>query len=240
MKCDYCVYCHTTPSGRKYVGISSSPERRWRNGKGYEKNYLFWRAITKYGWDNINHDILHDGLTLEEAKKIEKKLIAEWDLTDPEHGMNLSGGGDGILADSSRELMSESRKGNTNCVGRKLDKTTRSRISKSLKEYYKTHSTPMQGKHLSEEAKQKLRERKVSSSTREKMSKNHHNVSGVNNPARKAVIQISLDGTYIKQYPYVTLASTELGIDRSSIVKCCRGHNKTSGGYIWRYAESEV
>ena len=72
----YSVYCHTTPSGRKYVGISCAPEKRWNHGKGYEKNYLFDRAIKKYGWDKIKHEILCEGLSLDEAKATEKELIA--------------------------------------------------------------------------------------------------------------------------------------------------------------------
>lgn len=236
---DCCVYCHTVPSGRRYVGISCSPKRRWRHGKGYEKNYLFWRAITKYGWENIDHDILYDGLTIEEAAKIEKKLIAEWNLTNPEYGMNLSGGGDGILADSSRKMMSESRKGNTNRVGRKLSQTTRTRISDSLKKYYKTHPNPMQGKHLSEEAKQKLRERAVSSETREKMRKNHADVSGESNPSSKAVAQLSLNGEFIKKYTYATAASIECNIDLSAIIKCCKGKVKSAGGFKWIYSNGE-
>ena len=36
MEREYSVYCHTFPNGKRYVGISSDCEKRWRNGKGYE------------------------------------------------------------------------------------------------------------------------------------------------------------------------------------------------------------
>ena len=43
------VYCHTTPSGKRYIGITSQKtEDRWRNGNGY-KNTPFGKAIEKYG-----------------------------------------------------------------------------------------------------------------------------------------------------------------------------------------------
>lgn len=234
---DYCVYCHTTPSGRRYVGISCSPEKRWRHGRGYENNYLFARAIEKYGWDNIRHDILYDGLLLKDAKALEKKLIADWNLTDHRYGMNLSGGGDGILADSSRELMSKSRKGNNYCKGRIMSQKTRNAIASSLKKYYKVHPNPMQGKHLSEEAKQKLRDRVYSEETRAKMRENCKRRYGKDNVVSKPVRQYSLDDILLNEYESGTQASKECGIDLSSIFKCCKGKQKTCGGFKWKYAE---
>ena len=236
MKSDYCVYCHTVPSGRRYVGISCDPVKRWRNGRGYEKNYLFYRAIEKYGWENIEHSILYDGLTLNEAKAIEKKLIAEWNLTDAEYGLNLSGGGDGILADSSRELMSKSRIGNHNSVGRVIPSEVRSKISESLKNYYRNNTNAMKGKHHTEETKQKLRNRVVSEGTRAKMRKHHANVSGGANPSARAVEQYTLDGEYLQRYEYATEACNKYGLDLSSLIKCCRGKAKSCGGYRWQYA----
>ena len=55
----YCVYRHTSPSGKVYIGQTClKPEYRWRNGKGYKTQILFYRAIKKYGWDNISHQII--------------------------------------------------------------------------------------------------------------------------------------------------------------------------------------
>lgn len=35
-KLKWCVYIHTSPSGKKYIGITSqNPQKRWQNGKGY-------------------------------------------------------------------------------------------------------------------------------------------------------------------------------------------------------------
>jgi len=53
----YCVYIHTSPSGKMYVGITGKePERRWGiNGNNYMLDKCFWKAIQKYGWENIRH-----------------------------------------------------------------------------------------------------------------------------------------------------------------------------------------
>ena len=233
---EYSVYCHTTPSGRKYVGISCSPEKRWNSGKGYQKNYLFYRAINKYGWDNIKHEILYDGLSLADAKSMEKRLIAEWNFTDPEYGLNLTGGGDGLLSDTTRILMSKASKGHRRNVGQRLPDKTKKMISESLREYYSVHENPFKGRHHTEKTKQKLRNRVVSDETRKRMRKNHNNVSGEHNPSARAVIQLSLDGDVIEQYPYAKMASEKYNLDLSSLIKCCRGKIKTCGGFKWQYA----
>ena len=43
MKNNYCVYKHTSPSGKSYIGITNQrPERRWRGGYvwRYEREVL--------------------------------------------------------------------------------------------------------------------------------------------------------------------------------------------------------
>lgn len=56
-----------------------------------------------------------------------------------------------------------------------------------------------------------------------------------NDRIRKVVQQFNLDGTFIKEYSGVRVASKETGIPHSNIIKCCQGIYKTAGGYIWRY-----
>lgn len=91
----YIVYKHTSPSEKVYIGITSrTTKERWgNNGIGYKACPYFWRAIQKYGWDNIKHEILYEDLTQEEACEMEIKLIAEYDATNPEKGYNDMLGG---------------------------------------------------------------------------------------------------------------------------------------------------
>ena len=36
MENTYCVYIHTAPNGKMYIGqTSQKPEARWNNGRGY-------------------------------------------------------------------------------------------------------------------------------------------------------------------------------------------------------------
>lgn len=236
----YTVYCHISPSGKKYVGISKDPWRRWNNGNGYRHNYHFYRAIEKYGWENFEHIILYTDLTLERARDIEERLIIEQNLTNREYGYNLIASPSGGYSEDTILRKSLGQLGNTKSVGRVLSEETRRKISESLRIYYKTHENPSTGRPLPESAKEKLRNRIFSQETRQKMSANHADFSGVNNPSHKSVMQFSKTGELIKIYDYAKQAAEELSIDLSAIIKVCRGKMKTCGGYIWRYTDATL
>ena len=55
----------------------------------------------------------------------------------------------------------------------------------------------------------------------------------------KPVNQYDLDGNLIKKWESIRYASRHLNISHNGIIASCKGIQKTSGGYIWRY-ESEV
>lgn len=89
----YLVYKHVSPSGKVYIGITkNSVNRRWKGGSGYKHCSYFFKAITKYGWDNIQHIILYSGLSKLEACNKEKELIKYY--KDLNLSYNLSDGGE--------------------------------------------------------------------------------------------------------------------------------------------------
>ena len=95
----YSVYKHTSPAGKVYIGLTmQAPCDRWAGGIGYKTNAYFYKAIKKYGWDNIKHEIIADNMTAEEAEELEIKLIAQYDSTNPEKGYNHSTGGKNMAA----------------------------------------------------------------------------------------------------------------------------------------------
>lgn len=109
----YCLYVHTTPNGKKYVGITSQkPTVRWHNGCGYKGTY-FSRAIMKYGWENISHEVLFSDLSKEDAVKMEREYIQKLGTTNRDKGYNLSLGGDlpsNNMADEEAYRLSQSKK----------------------------------------------------------------------------------------------------------------------------------
>lgn len=51
----------------------------------------------------------------------------------------------------------------------------------------------------------------------------------------KRVVQYTLDGKYVKDYPSTMEAQRQTGFNRAHIGNCAKGRIKSSRGYIWRY-----
>ena len=106
---NYKLYVHITPNNKRYFGITSQKEvsSRWNNGNGYKHQVLFFRAIQKYGWDNIQHIILVENLSKNWACQLERDLIWKYQSNNPKYGYNMTDGGDGIngyhMTDEQRE-----------------------------------------------------------------------------------------------------------------------------------------
>lgn len=126
------VYRHTSPSGKVYVGITSkNPKRRWAYGYGYNHCSAFRKAILKYGWNKIKHEVLFTYLTESKAKNLEVKLIRHYKNLGISY--NITDGGDGHLgcswnpSEDTRNLWSKQR------TGRILSDDWKSKISDSMK-----------------------------------------------------------------------------------------------------------
>lgn len=99
------VYIHIVPDSvngcghdKYYVGVTCQDvKKRWGNSSGilYRKCRLFYDAIQKYGWDNIEHEIIASNLNEDEAYKFEKLLISKLKTYDENFGYNLTRGGKG-------------------------------------------------------------------------------------------------------------------------------------------------
>lgn len=164
----YWTYIHTCPNGKKYVGVTTQkkPERRWRGGLGY-KTQLFGKAVIKYGWDNILHEVF-EMETKEEMYYLEKYLIAYYNSNNPDKGYNLSEGGEqasmGVQrSEEYRRKQSLARK------GKKRDKDFCQRVSEGLQDKLKD---PEFHKKLSEGHRRTWQD----PSFRERMSQIHKNI----------------------------------------------------------------
>ena len=212
----YCVYKHTSPSGKVYIGLTcqSPPEKRWQNGNGYKQCSRFWNAIKKYGWDNFDHEIIFSQLSFDDACAKEKEFIALYNSTNPEYGYNISIGGefcppDIIISEERRKMISEKYKGknNPNYGNHKIA----------------GENNPFYGKSHSEEVKNKIRESAI----------------GRKSPRRKIVMQFDKSNNFISEYLSLTEASNKTGCSIGDICSCCKGKLKSAGGFIWRYKNIE-
>ena len=55
----------------------------------------------------------------------------------------------------------------------------------------------------------------------------------------KPVSQSTIDGITIAVYCSAETAGKLIGVDPSSIHKCCKGKREQAGGYVWNYTERE-
>ena len=206
---------HVFPNKKKYIGITcTKPEKRWgKNGNGYKTQFVY-RAINKYGWNNIEHKILYKNLTEKEAKQKEITLIEKYNTNDLNKGYNISLGGEGTngftLSEETKQKMSESRKGEkSSWYGRHHTEESKKKISDFRK-----------NTHLTKETKQK-----ISNTLRTKYSKIDHPNKGRNHPSIKPIICITT-----KRFFYTTKEGAKYyNLDPSSLTKCCKGKIKSCG-----------
>lgn len=99
------VYYHLFPNGKYYIGITSEEDinRRFENGYGYYGQPIF-NAIQKYGWDNIEHDLIAANLTKEEALNFESLLIKKLNTFLP-NGYNATYGGEGTTYYNENDII---------------------------------------------------------------------------------------------------------------------------------------
>ena len=259
---EYCVYVHKNKTNSKqYCGITSqTPEHRWRrNGTGYTHNTHFQSAINKYGWDGFEHTIIADGLTREEANRLEKEYIRKFNLLDQNFGYNQTRGGDGTEGykhtELTKEKMSQSRTGHI------CDEETRKKISEKnsgtnhgmygsipwnkgttmpddirqkVSEHRKGKTSgelhPMYGKKHSYESKKKMSE---SQKGRTAWNKGIH--TGITPVNARAVGMYNDDGELIRVYQTIKEASLDVGACNGNISACCKGKVKHACGYVWKY-----
>ena len=212
----YTVYKHTSPSGKVYIGVTSlRPEERWGGGAGYVKNKHFNRAIKKYGWDNIKHEILFDGLSKEDAFKIEIELIKEYRSSEREFGYNLGTGGE--HGPTGSKWSDESRENHMNAIWskpRNHSEEKKKRISEGLKRHYSEH--PIKNSYFSIVPKE---ERNAWDKKRS-----------------KRILCVETGDIFIGAKSAAEWAGVK---NRQNIYFCCEGidYHKTAGGYHWKYIE---
>ena len=205
----FTVYMHIFPNNKVYVGITSQKtQERWRNnGDGYKNQILLYRAIQKYGWDNIKHEIIAENLTAEQAQKLEIELIKKYDSTNKDKGYNISLGGE-ASAYGMRHSEETKRKFSENRIGEK---------------------NSFFGKHHTEETRKKLSEMRSGENAYfygkkrgfQKMHEWHE----------KALICIENNTIYKSTVE----AGEKLNIPHRSIARVCRNERPITHGLHFRY-----
>ena len=124
---NFCVYMHTSPSGKSYIGQTNDYARRCRLHRSKSSGCkAISNAIQKYGWDNFTHKIIEDNLSLEDANELEEFLIEECNTLSP-NGYNLKTGGSNSRPNQETiDKVAAAHKGKT------ISQETRDKISVTL------------------------------------------------------------------------------------------------------------
>ena len=107
---NYCIYMHKNKINSKiYIGQSCNLNVRW-HPISYKDCSYFYNAIQKYGWDNFEHIILEDSLSIEEADQKEKYYIEKYNTLNRDYGYNLKSGGNNsyVLSTETRQKIKKS------------------------------------------------------------------------------------------------------------------------------------
>lgn len=240
IKNKWCVYAHITPSNKVYIGITSQdPLKRWKGGIGYSKQVYFYRAILKYGWNNIEHKILVSEISYTEAINLEKYYINIYKSNNLNFGYNLTEGGEGTLGFHHSEKTKE--KISAKHIGRKIPKEVVEKIVSKNKGKKRTDEFRKKISEIKSKQSEYTKKKISTSKTGISHSKEHcANISKAlkgrkNIWNNKAVLQYSKDGEFIKEWENVSLVTKSLNIHQSNIIACCKGKLKSAGGFIWKY-----
>lgn len=121
-----------------YIGQTNNPNLRWSQHKSNAKynrgNQVITRAITKYGENNFDFEVIASCLTKENADLSEQDVILQYDCLNHLKGYNVAAGGNTTV--KTKEVLQK--------------------ISDGLKKHYETHDGWNKGGTLSEEWKQNI------------------------------------------------------------------------------------
>lgn len=224
-----------------YIGGSNDILNRWkhhkwslRNNKHHSK-YL-QRAWNKHGEDSFKFEVIEE-CSLQDLILKEQFYL---DTLNPTYNINKTAENctGRIVSETTKIKISNKNK------GRKHTEITKTKISthrknnplvfteemrKKISDSKKGTNNPNYGKPISDIHKEKIRQankgKKISEETKQTIGRKNS----------ISVVQLTLEGEFIKTWNSTVDVERELGFFGSGITKVCRGTNLTYKGYKWRY-----
>jgi group I intron endonuclease len=208
------IYKITSPSGKVYIGQTTSPKRRFKCYKNlYCKGQLFlYNSFVKHGVFNHTFEVLetyNNDTDISILNDREIFYIKDYKNRGFEL-LNLDEGG------RNARKSEETRK-----------KLSNSRIGK-----YEGGLNPMYGKTHTADARLKIsianKGRKMTKENREKLTK----------IVSKPIIQYNKNGEFIREWNNAVEIAKELSFNSRVINSQARGLRKSAYGFIWKYKNS--
>lgn len=204
-------------NNKVYIGLTiCSINKRWREHKSHvynsmKRTYLY-NAMRKYGIDNFKIEIIEecDNSLLKDKEREYIKLYHSY-IKDPLcNGYNLTPGGEGTDFEAHEEIFKLWDNGYSVGQIAKEINYNRNSVNKILKDY---HNFSI-----------------------EESQKRAHKLSGITKG--KPVIQLDLEGNFIKEFPSMAEAERQTKISCKNISKIINHKpENTAGGYKWKLKE---
>jgi len=256
------IYCWlNTTNGKVYVGRSKDVRRRrdghrykLRNGHCYYTNPHFQCAWNKLGESGFEFLLLEDVEERHRDSLSDRELywIGHFSASDRNFGYNLKDKYKEGCFGHAKESIEKMRK---KATGRRHTETTKQKLSKTnsdgrclsfkgpmpqdIRDNISRARTGMKLGPCRKETREKIRQvltgRKLSKEHIETLKRTHTKPDYILN---KPVIQYALSGEVVKEFFSASQASREVeGTRPNGISRCCRGLQKTCGGFVWDYVK---
>lgn len=231
-----CIYRHMFPNGKVYIGQTcQKPEHRWNNGKGYTSPFIF-NAINKYGWENIQHEVLFTGLDQLNADIIEEDLIFYYKQIGKSY--NLATGGKvnrgWKYSEESKKKLSKAMKGKGTKKVMQIDPKSGEVVKTwdsetEVCEFYNGNHSLI-----------------YNAIRRHSLTKGYYwqyegeEILPINNRNLHCRYVEQIDKNtleVIKVWDSLSEVERILNIPAGNISNVCKGKRKTAGGFIWRMKE---
>ena len=211
------IYMWTSPSGKSYIGQSVNLQKRkcafLRFGDIYGGQKIN-RARKKYNNKRYWKYKVLEYCDIDDLDEREEYYISLYNTMRKGYNCESGGNENKIVSDESKQKMSEAKKGNHLTEEQK----------RKMSEARKGENNPMWGKHFTEEQKRKMSDKKKGL------------YDGAKHPRAYPIVQLTLDGEFIKEYGCAKEAANELGINRRGIGRCVSGKLTKSHGFKWMKA----
>lgn len=248
------IYKITNPKGKIYIGQSKDISLRFKDYfklnhcKSQPKLYY---SLKKYGPENHIFEIIEE-CSIEQLDEREIYWIKYYKSF--KDGLNLTEGGEGckgfkrskemnvkhslkMIGKTKTSLQKEkislslTGKIRSKDFGKKISLKMKKNIPKKDK-IYKNPEHYLAGKERPEWVKEKIKE----GMARNKKPKSKETIEKMKN-SRKTIpiLQYDLNDNFIKEWKSQTEAAKFYELNSTGIMCCCKGKQKTAGGFKWKY-----
>lgn len=241
------IYKITNPQKEIYIGCSTNIDKRFKKYSYIDciNQPNIYKSMMDFGFENHLFEIIEE-CDINTLLERERFWIEYYDCF--ENGLNKNRGGYGTIkhSESTKNKISEARKGwkpsierglkiSEKIKGRKYSEEHKKNISNSLigkGKSFKGRTSPNKGNKYSDETRSKMsnsfKGKKLTEETKLKI--------GASNST--PILQYDLKGNFLKAWDSISIAKRHY--PKGDINNCLRGKQKKAGGFIWRKNEEPL